>query len=143
MLRPTVSAALVAADLGGPTVTLVDSGCEHVLVAPWVAQDAAVDLQHPKFEDELGIGGGWVKVSYFDLAIRLFYPGGSDDQYLQWETEIGVLNGKWSAPWGILLGQYGFLDHFTVSMHRSAALTVVEDWSEFDRRFGVSVAPAG
>jgi hypothetical protein len=36
-----------------------------------------------------------------------------------------------------LLGQHGFFDRFSVSMHRSAALTVVEDWGAFDDRFGV------
>lgn len=126
-----------------PSLGLVDSGCEHLLIAPWVAQAAAVDTTTPTEEGELSIGGGRFHVKYFDLEVRLLHPAGNDEHYVQWDCEIGVVEGKWKAPWGILLGQHGFFDHFTVSMHRSAALTVIEEWGVFDGRFGISSAEPG
>jgi hypothetical protein len=42
----------------------------------------------------------------------------------------------------VLLGQHGFFDRSTVSMHRSAALVVVEDWQSFDDRFGIAPGEA-
>jgi hypothetical protein len=89
VLRPVVPVRLSGPDTGTPVSALVDSGSEHILAAPWLASDVAVDL----------------------TARR--------------------------APWPVLLGQHGFFDRFSVSMHRSAALTVVEDWGAFDDRFGV------
>jgi len=71
-----------------------------------------------------------------DLRIRLLHPHGDDDHFIEWETEVGFLE-HWRAPWPMLLGQHGFFDQFTVSMHRAAALTVVEEWGTFDQRFGV------
>jgi hypothetical protein len=35
----------------------------------------------------------------------------------------------------MVLGQVGFLDQFTVTFHRGAALLAIEDWSAFDARF--------
>lgn len=75
-------------------------------------------------------------VNFVDLRIRLLHPHGDDDHFIEWETEVGFLE-HWRAPWPMLLGQHGFFDQFTVSMHRAAALTVVEEWGTFDQRFGV------
>ena len=37
----------------------------------------------------------------------------------------------------MVLGQVGFLDRFTVTFHRGAALAI-EDWAVFDKRFGTA-----
>jgi hypothetical protein len=138
VLRPIVSARLRGPDLSSPVVALVDSGCEHVLAAPWLANDTAVDLSHPTYETTLGIGGDEAPIRFVEMNVRLQHPGGEDDHYIEWETEVGFPT-YWRAPWPMLLGQHGFFDRFTVSMHRSARLTVVESWSTFDDRFGVDV----
>lgn len=101
-----------------------------------MAADAKADLEHPKYETELGIGGGRPYFKFVDLLVRLQYPGGSDAEFIEWEAEVGFCD-EWRAPWPVLLGQHGFFDRFTVSMHRSAALTVIEEWGAFDERFGI------
>ncbi len=106
------------------------------MAAPWLAADAKVDLEHPRYETDLGIGGGRPAFKFVDLRIRLQYPGGQDTQFIEWEAEVGFSD-EWKAPWPVLLGQSGFFDRFTVSMHRSAALTVIEEWGAFDKRFGI------
>ncbi|MFC7358888.1 hypothetical protein [Nocardioides astragali] len=71
-----------------------------------------------------------------DLRVRLLAPTGSDDQYIEWETEVGFVD-QWRPTFLMLLGQRGFLDQFTVSMSQFAQLTAVEEREEFDKRFGV------
>ncbi|MCA1709912.1 MAG: hypothetical protein LC808_44175 [Actinobacteria bacterium] len=141
VLRPLVSVRLRGQDLSSGALALVDSGSEHIVAAPWLASDAKADLAHPKYETELGMGGGWPAFKFVDLAVRLQHPDGEDDHYVEWEAEVGFTD-KWRAPWPVLLGQHGFFDQFTVSMHRSAALTIIEEWRAFDERFGVDAAPA-
>jgi hypothetical protein len=141
VLRPIVSIRLRGEDVSAAAVALVDSGSEHILAAPWLVSDAKVELARPKFETELGIGGGTPLLKFVDLAVRLQHPDGDDDHYAEWTAEVGFSE-KWTAPWPILLGQVGFFDAFTVSMHRSAALTVIEEWGRFDERFGIQVTEA-
>jgi hypothetical protein len=136
ILRPIVSARLVGGDLSSPVKALVDSGCEHVLAAPWMASDANVSLDSPKYSINLGIGGDSPLVRFVDVGIRLLHPEGDDDQFIEWEAEVSFPD-MWRAAWPMLLGQHGFFDRFTVSMHRSAALTVIEEWDQFDKRFGI------
>ena len=136
ILRPIVSAQLIGADPSTPFKALVDSGSEHVLAAPWLASDAAVDLRNPKYSLRLGIGGENPLVNFTDVRIRLLHPQGDDDHFIEWETEVGFPE-HWRAPWPMLLGQHGFFDKFTVAMHRDAALTVIEEWGTFDQRFGI------
>jgi len=75
-------------------------------------------------------------VQFVNMSLRLLHPSGDDDDYVDWEAEVGFVD-RWRAPWPVLLGQHGFFDRFSVSMHRAAALTVIEDWDAFDRRFGM------
>jgi hypothetical protein len=131
-----VSIRLLGRDISTGVLALVDSGSEHILAAPWLVADAKVELDHPRYETDLGIGGGTPTFKFADLRLRLQYPGGQDSQFIEWEAEVGFSN-EWKAPWPILLGQHGFFDRFTVSMHRAAALTVVEEWGTFDERFGI------
>ncbi|MDP9404415.1 MAG: retropepsin-like domain-containing protein [Actinomycetota bacterium] len=136
MLRPVVSARLVGPDLSAPVLALVDTGCEHILAAPWVVQDAGLDMSSPTYAIDLGIGGQTVEAEFLTARLRLQHPGGDDDDFVEWEAEVGKVN-SWRAPWQILLGQDNFMRRFTVSMHRDAGLLVVEDYDAFDRRFGM------
>src|SRR5688500_8761287 len=86
--RPIVSTAL-AGKTGGVSdgrYALVDSGCAHILAAPWVADAVGVDPKNSQRVIDLGIGGGIVKVRFADLQMRLLAPGGTDDQYVEWEA---------------------------------------------------------
>jgi hypothetical protein len=141
VLRPIVSVRLVGRDMSTPVKALVDSGSEHILAAPWLASDMAADLANPKYEIPLGIGGDNPDVKFTDARLRLQHPNGDDDHFIEWEVEVGFPD-YWRAPWPVLLGQNGFFDRFTVSMHRSAALVVVEEWACFDDRFGIAQGEA-
>lgn len=116
-------------------LSLVDSGCEHVLAAPWLAASAGVDPQEGHRSIELGIGGETLRVRVVDLTLRPHAPGEPDD-YVDWPSEVGFVS-HWRPTWPMLLGQVGFLDRFTVTMSRNAQRLAVEDRSEFDDRFGV------
>ena len=136
VLRPIVSVQLGAFDLSVPAKALVDSGSEHILAEPWLASDIQVDLRNAHHVRRLRIGGENPEVKFVDVRVRLLHPEGDDDDFIEWSTEVGFPE-RWRAPWPVLLGQHGFFDQFTISMHRSAALTVVEEWGAFDARFGV------
>jgi hypothetical protein len=136
-----VPVRLIGPDTSTPVSALVDSGSEHILAAPWLASDVAVDLTKPKFVTTIWVAGGNPEVTFVDLFVRLQHPDGDDDVFVEWEAEVGFVD-NWRAPWPVLLGQHGFFDQFTVSMHRSAALTVIEDWGAFDARFGIEPGEA-
>jgi len=136
VLRPTVRVRIVGSFPSFIEDALVDSGSEHTLIAPFLAEDAGVDLEHPNYEASIGMGGAVHDVRFADVTLRLQSPGDDDDDYFEWQAEIGVPD-VWRIPFPVLLGQHGFFDRFTITMHRSAALTVVEDWGAFDERFGV------
>jgi hypothetical protein len=138
VLRPLLEVSLPGLEQKVPL--LVDSGSEHTLLLKWVAQ--AADLQYeaaPKIA--LGLGGETVQVSRVTASLRLHPPGGGLDSYVEWETEVGVLE-RWKPTWSGLLGQAGFFDRWTVSMHRGARTVVVEDSPTYDQRYGVQIEQA-
>jgi hypothetical protein len=113
-----VPVRLIGPDTSTPVSALVDTGSEHILAAPWLASDVAVDLTVPKFVATIWVAGGNPEVTFVDLLVRLQHPDGDDDHYVEWEAEVGFVD-NWRAPWPVLLGQHGFFDRFSVSMHRS------------------------
>ncbi|EGD45064.1 hypothetical protein NBCG_00600 [Nocardioidaceae bacterium Broad-1] len=140
--RPIVSTALVGptGDVSDGLYALVDSGCSHVLAAPWVAFAAGVE---PKKSDrilQLGIGGGTVNVRFVDLRVRLIAPGGTDEEFVEWPTEVGFFD-QWKPTFPMILGQRGFLDQFTVTMSQFSQATAVEARETFDDRFGIPPSP--
>lgn len=136
VLRPIVPISLVGADIAPPSFALVDSGCEHVLAAPWLANAVGVDADQSDRRLALGIGGQTVEVRFSDLTLRLHAPSGSDEQFVEWHTEVGFVD-QWRPTWPMLVGQIGFFDKFTVTMSRVAQLVAIEPGEEFDGRFGV------
>jgi hypothetical protein len=136
VLRPVVSSQILGKSISSPVKALVDSGSEHVLAAAWLINDALVSLDNPTRTLDLGMGGETHHVKFQNVRLRLLQPDGTDDDYMEWEGEVGFVD-HWLPPWPMLLGQKGFFDKFTVSMHRAAALTVVEDWNAFDSRFEI------
>ena len=136
VLRPIVPITLAGADVAPAALALVDSGCEHVLAAPWLAAAAGVEQRTSQRHLDLGIGGRTVNVWFSDLTLRLHPPDGGDDEFVEWQAEVGFVD-HWRPTWPILVGQVGFLDRFTVTMSRLAQQVAVEAGEEFDRRFGV------
>jgi len=82
-----VSIRLLGRDISTGVLALVDSGSEHILAAPWLVADAKVELDHPRYETDLGIGGGTPAFKFADLRLRLQYPGGQDSQFIEWEAD--------------------------------------------------------
>jgi len=119
---------------------LVDSGCSHILAAPWLAVAAGVEPKDSVRELSLGIGGTTVKARFLDLRVRLLAPGGTDEQYFEWDAEVGFVD-HWLPTFAVILGQDGFFNKFTVTMSNFAFLTVVERPDAFDDHFGVPTAP--
>jgi hypothetical protein len=137
--RPIVPVALSGSEVTPGQFACVDSGCSHILAAPWLAASAGVDPKRSDRTIDLGIGGTTVKVRFVDLRIRLLAPDGDDDHFQEWETEVGFFD-NWKPTFTVLLGQVGFLDQFTVTMSQLAKLTAVEPAPTFDERFGVPLA---
>lgn len=139
--RPIVSTALVGptGEVSDGLYALVDSGCSHVLAAPWVAHAAGVDPKKSDRTLQLGIGGSAVSVRFVDLRVRLLAPGGTDEQFIEWETEVGFFD-QWKPTFQMILGQRGFIDQFTVSMSQFSLVTAIEEREMFDRGFGIPPA---
>lgn len=135
-----VPLTIVGSDISTPVFALIDSGSEHVLAAPWLANDVQADAWRPADEMDLGIGGDVLRVRFLDCQLRLHPPGGDHDDFVEWPSEVGFVS-VWKPTFPMILGQRGFLDHFTVTMSRQAQLTAVEPWEVFDERFGIP--PAG
>lgn len=57
VLRPVAPISIVGREVAPVGPALVDSGCEHVLAAPWVARAALVDLDSSTRKVVLGLGG--------------------------------------------------------------------------------------
>lgn len=139
VLRPIVPISLVGPDVAPPALALVDSSCEHILAAPWLANAVGVDPKDARRSLDLGIGGQTVEVRFVDLALRLHAPTGADDDYVEWPAEVGFVH-HWRPTWPILMGQVGFLDRFTVTMSRLAQQVAIEAADTFDQRFGPATA---
>lgn len=137
--RPIVPVALVGTEATDGQYACVDSGCAHILAAPWLAHSAGVEPNSSNRVIDLGIGGTVVKTRFVDMRVRLLAPDGDDDHFVEYETEVGFFD-NWKPTFTILLGQVGFLDQFTVTMSQFAKLTAVEPVETFDDRFGVPPA---
>lgn len=140
VLRPVVSVALVGNESSDPVYALVDSGCSHVLAAPHLADAIGVD---PESSDRillLDLGGDTINVRFMDVRLRLMAPGGNENDFIEWEEEVGFVR-SWRATWPVILGQSAFMKRFTITMSRHAQALAVEDQSTFDDRFGVTLSP--
>lgn len=133
--------SIVGSEVGTPVMGLVDTGCGHIIAAPWVAMTAGVDPRDSSRCIKLGLGGETLEVRFVDMQIRLHAPSSeSDDEFVEWEDEVGFVN-RWRPTWPILLGQVAFMKRFTVTMSRLAQATAIEDGEEFDRRYPAPLAP--
>ena len=144
VLRPTVPVRLSHLGNSTPTlVALVDSGSERTLAAPSMARVLNVDLTNAP-TGVIGIGGAPRSVSFVTVHLELFDRHFSTDAstIAEWDANVGFLR-SWEPAWAMVLGQNGLFNEFTVTMHRSAHVLVLEDWSAFDERFGVQTEQMG
>jgi hypothetical protein len=140
VLRPVVPVSIAGSTTAmEPSWGLVDTGAENVLVAEWVADLAGIDRSASDETVRIGIGAQIVDVAVAGVELRLHAPH-DGPECIGWRTDVGFVPG-WRAPFSIVLGQFGFLDQFTVTFHRGVAAMVVEDWDAFDSRFGARLAP--
>ena len=136
ILRPAMKVTMVAGEEQG-VLALVDSGSEPTLSGMGLAR--VIDAQpDPDREMVLGVGGAWRKARFTEITLRLDAPEEPRQKSLEWEATVGFFT-QWEPPWGLLLGQIGFFDHFTVTMNRISQALALEAVDEFDRRFGVQI----
>jgi hypothetical protein len=135
VLRPVVTVS-IPGQLSSmePSWALVDTGAESNFAADWLADFAGIDLGSTDDRLLVGIGGQVVEVAFVEVELRLHAPR-RPDEMITWRADVGFIP-HWRAPFPIVVGQVGFLDQFTVTMHRGAAMLVIEAWEAFDERFG-------
>jgi hypothetical protein len=84
------------------------------------------------------VGGRTVVARYKTVSLRLHHHDDSGARH-RWEARVGFVDG-WHSFGLVLLGNVGFLDHFTVTANRFSQAVAVEDRDRFDDRFGVVLA---
>jgi hypothetical protein len=136
ILRPAMKVTMVGREEQS-VLALVDSGSEHTLSGMGLARVIDADPD-PDREMVLGVGGAWRKARFAEITLRVDAPDGFPDEHLEWEATVGFFT-QWEPPWGLLLGQIGFFDHFTVTMNRVSQAFALEAVDAFDRRFGVQI----
>jgi hypothetical protein len=137
VLRPVLEIellgpALLPDDDPPRVAALVDSGAERSFAAPWLARAIGADL-HDAPEIRVGLGGSVRRVQFAQVTLRLHEPAGTTS--IEWQADVGFID-SWEPPWGLLLGQRGFFDQFTVSLNRYAQAFAIEPVERFDDRFG-------
>ncbi|MGH9278165.1 MAG: aspartyl protease family protein [Acidimicrobiales bacterium] len=134
VLRPVVTVSLPGnSGLVEPAWALVDTGAENVLAADWLADFAGIDVDQSEERTLVGIGGHVVEVAFVEVDLVLHAPHDTSE-VISWRTDVGFVP-NWQAPFPIVAGQTGFLDQFTVTFHRGAAMLGIEEWAVFDQRF--------
>lgn len=147
LLRPVVVARLIGTRTGSHNLAgLVDSGADHVLAAPWVAQDIGV-TPDPNREIRLKIGGSLRWVRFADVTVQLFPPevglfeGGYQPELAhEWQAQVGFFTEWDSPPWNLVFGQVGFFDQLTVTFNRDSQALAITHLADFDERFPMGPA---
>ena len=120
---------------------LVDSGCDHILAADWLAHSIGVTPDADR-EMSVRIGGATRSIRFAEVTIKLFGAGPSDlapadgDSLIEWRADVGFWSNWGDPPWTMILGQCGFFDQFTIAMSRHAQCLAVLDERYFDENFG-------
>jgi hypothetical protein len=135
VLRPVVRISI--ADTAIVVDALVDTGSEHVLADSSLAIAAGLDLSDPIDLEEIGLGGGIAEARFLRVPAFLHLPDHADIDVIEWEIEVGFID-NWRPLYPCILGNVGFLDHFTVTVNRFAQATALERRTAFDDRFGTA-----
>lgn len=120
---------------------LIDSGSDHVLIAPYIARALGCDRAEQGEGFFLGVGGEHQWVTPAAVNLELLPPGGNGSG-ASWNCEALVVS-RWTPSFGVLLGGCGFLDQFTVTMHRGVQAFVIDEYESFEQRFGTMISDEG
>jgi hypothetical protein len=135
--RPFVPISLVHDDRSTWQLTgLIDTGADSVLASNLIADQLGVDLEDHDGTVTHAVGGRTITAHYKTVGLRLHPRDAEEDEYVEWETQVGFVEG-WHSDGLVLLGSIGFLDRFTVTASRFTQAVAVEDQDAFDRRFGI------
>lgn len=130
--RPIVPVE-VACDPPVRVDALVDSGCEYIVLSPFIARALQEPMPNEHEGFVLGVGGENRRVRPTHIRLRLLSPNA--EEHYEWEAPAVVIS-EWRPWFSILLGQRGFFDQFTLTFHRHVGALAVEEYGSFDARFG-------
>ena len=137
VFRPFVPVSLVHGNHSTLLLTgLIDTGADSILASNLLADQLEIDLDDHDGEATNAVGGRVVTARYKTIGLRLHPSDADETQYIQWEAQVGFIEG-WHSDGLVLLGSVGFLDRFTVTASRFAQAVAVEARETFDDRFGV------
>jgi hypothetical protein len=139
VFRPFVPVSLAANDASTPELEgLIDTGADAILASDLLADELGLDLTDNDGEELHAVGGRTVVARYKAVSLRLHHHDDSGAR-CEWEASVGFVDG-WHSFGLVLLGNVGFLDHFTVTASRFSQAVAVEARNRFDDRFGVVMA---
>ena len=139
VFRPFVPVSLAAGGTSTPELEgLVDTGADAILASDLLAEELSLDLSENDGEELHAVGGRVVTARYKTVALRLHHHVDSGTQR-RWEASVGFVDG-WHSFGLVLLGNVGFLDHFTVTANRFSQAVAIEERKCFDDRFGIVMA---
>ena len=87
---------------------IIDSGADQTLLNADIAKQWNIDYKKLPLSQTVGIDGKPIKVYLFDLEMELDQIANS-----RVRTRIGFIQ---STSVGVLLGKYGFLEHFRITL---------------------------
>lgn len=141
VFRPFVPVSLVNGQQRTWQLTgLIDTGADAILASDLLAEQLELDLDDHDGETTHAVGGRIVQARYHTVTLRLHPADASQDQYHEWQTQVGFIAG-WHSDGLVLLGSVGFLDRWTVTASRYAQAVAIEGRDTFDERFGIVPAP--
>jgi hypothetical protein len=139
VFRPFVPVSLAIEGASTPELEgLIDTGADAILASDLLADELGLDLADNEGEELHAVGGRTVVARYKTVSLRLHHHDDSSAR-CEWEAPVGFVDG-WHSFGLVLLGNVGFLDHFTVTASRFSQAVAVEDRDGFDDRFGVVLA---
>jgi hypothetical protein len=145
VLRPAAEIQLlgpaVTPDTAPRVAALIDSGSERTIAAPWLARAIGVEPD-PSSEITVSIGQRPRKVRFADAMLRIS-PFAADpfESHYEWQAYIGFFD-HWEPTWGLLLGQRGFFEEFSVTMSRYTQMMVLEPYDAMEQRFASQISAA-
>jgi hypothetical protein len=78
-----------------------------------------VDFDVPIMEIPHGLGTTFRTVKVFDVELLLLPPEGEHAEPLRWTVDLGA-RPAWGLPFGVLLGQRGWFEHFPTTIDAEA-----------------------
>ncbi|HEU5063612.1 MAG TPA: aspartyl protease family protein [Solirubrobacterales bacterium] len=139
MFRPFVPVSLAANGKSTPELEgLIDTGADAILASDLLADELGLDLADNEGEELHAVGGRTVVARYKTVSLRLHHHDNSGAR-CEWEASVGFVDG-WHSFGLVLLGNVGFLDHFTVTASRFSQAVAVENRDRLDDRFGLVLA---